>query len=69
MGDSTNTATHAKKRGKFATLKSEFKKVVWPDKKSLTRQTIAVLVISVVLGGVIAIVDAIYTVGIDWLFR
>ncbi|MBO4461988.1 MAG: preprotein translocase subunit SecE [Lachnospiraceae bacterium] len=34
----------------FATgLKQEFRKIIWPNKNSLVRQTIAVVVVTVVL--------------------
>ena len=35
------------KKNWFAGLKSEFQKIVWLDKKSLGKQTVAVLVVSV----------------------
>ena len=38
------------KKNWFAGLKSEFQKIVWLDKKSLGKQTVAVLVVSVILG-------------------
>ncbi len=40
-------------------LKSEFKKIVWTDKKSLVKQTIAVLVISVIMCLLIAGIDSV----------
>ena len=45
------------KRSWFQELKGEFKKITWLDRKSLARQSFAVIVSSVVLGCVIAIVD------------
>ena len=48
---------------------AEFKKVIWPDRKTLARQTTAVIAVSVVLGAVIAVVDAILKYGIDLLVR
>ena len=47
--------------------KAEFKKIVWPDQKSLTRQTIAVVSVSVALALIIKILDMIMTIGIDVL--
>lgn len=64
MGD---TAEKVKKPSKFSQIKAEFKKIIWPDKKSATKQTIAVVVISVVLGVIIAILDFIFKYGIDFL--
>ena len=48
-------------------IKAEFKKIVWPDQKSLTRQTIAVVSVSVALALIIKILDMIMTIGIDVL--
>ena len=53
----------------FKGLQAEFKKVIWPDRKTLARQTTAVIAVSVVLGAVIAVVDAILKYGIDLLVR
>ena len=48
-------------------LKAEFDKIVWPDQKSLTKQTIAVVGSSVALALIIKILDMIMTFGIDIL--
>lgn len=64
MGD---TAEKVNKPSKFSQIKAEFKKVVWPDKTSAAKQTVAVVVISVVLGVIIAILDFIFKYGIDFL--
>ena len=51
----------------FKDFKAELKKVIWPDKKSLTRQTAAVVAVSVVLGLVIALLDFVVQYGVDFL--
>ena len=55
------------KKNWFAGLKSEFQKIVWMDKKSLGKQTVAVLVVSVILGAIIAVLDLGIQYGIDFL--
>ena len=55
------------KKGWFDGLKAEFKKIIWPDRKSLTKQTGAVVAVSIVLGIIIAILDFIFKYGIDIL--
>ena len=50
-------------------LKSEFHKIVWPDKKDLTKQTGVVIVVSVILGAIIAVLDVIMQYGIDFLIK
>ena len=63
MGDTKQT----QKTSWFNGVKAEFKKIVWPDQKSLTKQTIAVVSTSVALALIIKILDMIMTMGIDIL--
>lgn len=46
------------KKNWFKGLKSEFKKIVWTDKKTLGKQTVAVVVISVIMCLLITLVDS-----------
>ena len=55
------------KKSWFDGLKAEFKKIIWPDRKSLTKETGAVVAVSIVLGIIIAILDFIFKYGIDIL--
>ena len=57
------------KKSWFKGLHAEFKKVIWPDKKTLARQTTAVVAVSILLGAVIAVVDVIPRYGIDLLVK
>ena len=57
----------AKKTSWFKGLKAEFKKIIWPDNKSLARQTAAVVAVSVVMGLVIALLDFVIQYGVDFL--
>jgi preprotein translocase subunit SecE len=57
----------APKTSWFTGLKAEFRKIIWPDQKSLVRQTIAVIAVSVVTGLVIAILDWIIQYGVNFL--
>ena len=45
----------------------EFKKISWTDRKTVTRQTIAVVSVSVVLGLIIALMDWMIQHGVDFL--
>ncbi|MBO4415617.1 MAG: preprotein translocase subunit SecE [Lachnospiraceae bacterium] len=63
-----NTKSDAKpvvKKSFFKGVKSEWRKITWPSKENLFRETTAVIVISVVLGAVIALLDALIKFGID----
>ena len=61
--------TRTQKKSWFKGLQAEFKKIIWPDKKTLARQTTAVVAVSFILGIVIAVVDVILRYGIDLLVR
>lgn len=39
-------------------LQAEFKKIIWPDKQTLVKQTIAVVGITAVIGVFIAVIDS-----------
>ena len=66
---SETTVEKQKKKSWFKGLKAEFKKIIWPDKKTLAKQTVAVIVCSVVLGAIIAVIDALVQHGINFLVR
>jgi preprotein translocase subunit SecE len=65
MGETANNTEKAPKKSWFKGLKAEFKKIVWPDKESLAKQSLAVIVISVILGLVIAVLDLGIKYGVD----
>ena len=46
-------------------VKSEFKKISWPEKSDLIKQSVAVLCTSVVVGIIIAIIDAAVKYGVN----
>ena len=59
--------TKTPKKGFIKGLKSEFKKIIWPDKQSTARETTAVIIVSVILGIVIKVFDLIIQFGLDKL--
>ena len=61
------TVEKTKKKSWFKGLKAEFKKIIWPDKKTLVKQTVAVTICSLLLGALIAVIDALLQYGIDFL--
>ena len=66
MGEATNKNEQpAIKQSKFKALKTEFKKIIWPSKSSITKQSIAVIVITTILAVVSALVDVLINTGID----
>lgn len=60
-------ANAKKKTSVFATLKGEFRKIIWPDKASLAKQTAAVLAVSVALGLIIALLDLVIKFGLSFI--
>lgn len=62
-----NTNAVEKSKGWFKGLKSEFKKIVWDSKEDVTKQTIAVVIISVILGLIITLIDTGLQFGINFL--
>ena len=55
------------KKSWFKGMKAEFKKIIWPDKKTLAKETVAVVSVSVVVGAIIAVIDFLIQHGVDIL--
>lgn len=77
MADSTTKTTAAKpakddapKTGKkswWKGIKSEFKRISWPARETVVKETSAVIVISVILGLVISLIDTVLRFGLDFI--
>ena len=57
----------AKKPPFLKGVKTEYKKISWPEKGSLTRQTIAVVVFTTILSVLIALLDFVIKYGVEFL--
>ena len=55
------------KKGGFKALKNEFKKIMWPDKKSIINKTIAVILTTIGLATLIALIDFLISTGLTML--
>lgn len=64
---SKNEEKSALKRSWFQELKAEFHKIIWPDKNSLIKESVAVIVIAVVIGCIVALVNRGLMEGLDGL--
>ena len=53
----------------FKGLQAELRKIVWPDRKTLAKQTTAVVLVSVVHGLLIEVVDVSLDYGLNYLDR
>ena len=67
MGETNNSQNQSKPISFFEGVTAEFKKVIWPDKMEIVKQTITVSVVSIVLGLLIALIDTIVQYGVNFL--
>ena len=66
MGQTENVEK-APKTNWFKGIKAEFSKIIWPEQKSVVRQTIAVVAVYVVTGLIIALLDWAIQHGVNFL--
>ncbi len=66
MGENENKSS-VQKESWFEGVKAEFAKIVWPTKETLARQTTAVVVVSVIVGLIIALLDTLIQYGVNFL--
>ena len=62
MGDakkaeSAKSAEGTKKRGIIKGVKTEFAKIIWPNKETIAKQSVAVIVITAILATFIGLLD------------
>ena len=63
------TATASRKKSRLQGLKAEFRRIIWPDKETITKETTAVVVSTVILGIIIALLDLLIKTGLDKVFQ
>ena len=66
MAESTGNAP---KKSFFQGLKSEFNKIIWTDRATLVKQTILVILISIILGILITVVDSVALEGVNLIMK
>ena len=67
MGDSAKSEKTSKLVKFWNGVKAEFKKITWPDKDDLLKQSVAVVIISVVVGAMITVLDFGMQYGVDFI--
>ena len=67
MADSAKSEKTSKLVKFWNGVKAEFKKIVWPDKEDLLKQSVAVVIISVVVGAIVTVLDFGMQYGIDFI--
>lgn len=59
--------TKESKPGFFKTVAVEWKKIVWPNKESVFRQSVAVTAIAIVVGILITVFDFLIQYGVNFI--
>ena len=63
------SATASKKKSRLQGLKAEFRRIIWPDKDTVVKETTAVVVVTVILGVIIALLDFVIKTGLDKIIQ
>lgn len=69
MQEKEKSAGKGQKKNWFQGLQSEFKKIVWVDRPTLVKQTVAVVIITVILAVIISVMDSAILEGINLLMK
>lgn len=65
MGETAGSGEKTAKSSRFKGIKAEFKKIIWPDRDTLIKQSAAVVVITAILAILISLVDMALKFGLD----
>lgn len=57
------------KKSWFKELQTEFKKVIWPKRSDVIKETTAVVIVGVILGAIISVVDALAKYAINFILQ
>lgn len=71
MAEKVSTSRFQRTRGKivraFRDIKAELRKVIWPSRSQLINNTISVLVICLIIGIIIWVSDALFSLVTGWI--
>jgi preprotein translocase subunit SecE len=62
-----NSSKDSNKKSKFAGIKAEFKKIVWPDRMTVVKNTTAVVLVSIFVGIAVKVSDLLIQAVLDLL--
>ncbi len=65
--EKTEKGTEKKKKSFFKNVKAEYSKIVWPTKQTLGKETVAVVLSTAFLAGLISLLDAAIKLGIGFV--
>ena len=69
MAEEKKQEAPVKKTSLFKGVKAEFKKIIWPSKETVAKETGAVVFFGVALGVLIAIMDAVIKFGLGLIIK
>ncbi len=69
MADASAEKAKTPKKNYWKGLKAEFRKIVWPERETVTKQTAVVLAVSLSLGVLIGVLDMIFKFGINLIIH
>ena len=67
MSENSKKVNSVEKKGFFKSLKNEFNKIMWPEKRTVYTKSVAVVIITAILAIVIALLDYLIGMGITAL--
>ena len=62
--EKTKLSMGQKIRKFFRGVKAEYSKIIFPNRETLRKQTVAVIIVAVFLGALIAAMDILFTLGL-----
>ncbi|MBQ8956739.1 MAG: preprotein translocase subunit SecE [Lachnospiraceae bacterium] len=69
MEEIKKTGAESKATSFWKGVKAEFSKIIWPTTETLTKQSIAVVTITVITAALIAVIDRGLQYGINFVIR
>jgi len=69
MAEKTSQVAGKEKKNHWKNLKAEFKKIIWPDRKKVMKQTFAVIASAACLGLLISILDTVIMFGLGFIIK
>ena len=67
MGESSKTDNTVKPVESWDGVKADFQKISWPNKDTLIKQSIAVVIVSIISGVLISLLDVIFQYGVNFI--
>lgn len=65
MAEATNKKKESRIKTWWTGVKAEFSRIIWPDKATIIRQTVVVVVITIIVGVLISLIDSVVQLGLD----